>query len=168
MTTRLVEVDVHERNRLCLDCDELIDYHRASPPVKHFRDGCYVGGTEYGGHECGYKPVLCNQCDGVGWIEGGKTLQTTCDHCDGTGWEPVLWIKREVPDVVKIDVVVPATDEMIRDAPRMRETMAILSVLLSKRLDTRYHNVWRDGYREALEDVRKGRLKLNPDGHFDL
>jgi len=27
----------------------------------------------------------CGNCDGVGWIEGGKTLQTTCYACDGSG-----------------------------------------------------------------------------------
>jgi len=29
--------------------------------------------------------AICMYCDGVGWIEGGKTLQTTCPECKGTG-----------------------------------------------------------------------------------
>ena len=27
----------------------------------------------------------CDRCDGCGWHEGGKTLQTTCEKCGGTG-----------------------------------------------------------------------------------
>ena len=27
----------------------------------------------------------CDNCDGCGWYEGGKTLKTTCGVCDGTG-----------------------------------------------------------------------------------
>lgn len=27
----------------------------------------------------------CDRCDGCGWYEGGKTLQTTCEKCGGTG-----------------------------------------------------------------------------------
>jgi hypothetical protein len=30
----------------------------------------------------------CGDCDGVGWVEGGPTLQTTCARCKGTGFEP--------------------------------------------------------------------------------
>lgn len=29
--------------------------------------------------------AACWDCDGVGWVEGGETLQTTCPKCDGTG-----------------------------------------------------------------------------------
>jgi hypothetical protein len=29
--------------------------------------------------------VLCDNCDGCGWYEGGPTLQTTCEKCGGTG-----------------------------------------------------------------------------------
>jgi len=29
----------------------------------------------------------CDRCDGVGWYEGGKTLQTTCEACAGTGYK---------------------------------------------------------------------------------
>lgn len=31
----------------------------------------------------------CGDCDGVGWVEGGETLQTTCKTCGGSGWAPV-------------------------------------------------------------------------------
>ena len=27
----------------------------------------------------------CWDCDGCGWTEGGRTLQTTCGGCNGTG-----------------------------------------------------------------------------------
>jgi hypothetical protein len=27
----------------------------------------------------------CDNCDGCGWVEGGKTLKTTCSKCNGTG-----------------------------------------------------------------------------------
>lgn len=27
----------------------------------------------------------CDRCDGCGWYEGGKTLQTRCEVCDGSG-----------------------------------------------------------------------------------
>lgn len=27
----------------------------------------------------------CDRCDGCGWYEGGKTLQTLCADCRGTG-----------------------------------------------------------------------------------
>lgn len=27
----------------------------------------------------------CDRCDGCGWYEGGKTLQTTCHECGGAG-----------------------------------------------------------------------------------
>lgn len=27
----------------------------------------------------------CPRCDGCGWYEGGKTLQTECEQCKGTG-----------------------------------------------------------------------------------
>lgn len=29
--------------------------------------------------------VYCWRCDGCGWYEGGKTLQTKCEVCAGTG-----------------------------------------------------------------------------------
>lgn len=29
--------------------------------------------------------VWCDNCDGCGWYEGGKTLQTRCEKCKGTG-----------------------------------------------------------------------------------
>lgn len=29
--------------------------------------------------------VECDNCDGVGWTEGGETLQTMCPICKGTG-----------------------------------------------------------------------------------
>jgi DnaJ-class molecular chaperone len=29
--------------------------------------------------------IECDRCDGCGWYEGGKTLQTTCEICGGTG-----------------------------------------------------------------------------------
>ena len=28
---------------------------------------------------------LCDYCDGCGWYEGGKCIQTKCDKCDGHG-----------------------------------------------------------------------------------
>jgi len=30
----------------------------------------------------------CDNCDGCGWYEGGKTLQTKCEKCNGTGVVP--------------------------------------------------------------------------------
>lgn len=30
----------------------------------------------------------CDRCNGVGWYEGGKTLQTLCEQCKGTGYKP--------------------------------------------------------------------------------
>lgn len=27
----------------------------------------------------------CSRCDGCGWYEGGKALQTGCEECGGTG-----------------------------------------------------------------------------------
>lgn len=30
-------------------------------------------------------PEYCDNCDGVGWYEGGRTLQTTCTKCGGSG-----------------------------------------------------------------------------------
>ena len=29
--------------------------------------------------------VECDYCDGTGWFEGGKVLQTKCHECGGTG-----------------------------------------------------------------------------------
>jgi hypothetical protein len=34
--------------------------------------------------------AYCGYCDGCGWYEGGKTLQTTCEYCKGTGFEPII------------------------------------------------------------------------------
>ena len=31
----------------------------------------------------------CGDCDGCGWVEGGKALQTKCATCKGTGLVPV-------------------------------------------------------------------------------
>jgi len=31
--------------------------------------------------------TFCSDCDGTGWLEGGKALQTKCRTCDGTGFE---------------------------------------------------------------------------------
>ena len=28
---------------------------------------------------------ICMNCDGVGWVEGGKTLKTVCHVCKGSG-----------------------------------------------------------------------------------
>lgn len=33
-------------------------------------------------------PEVCMDCDGCGWTEGGKTLQTKCEKCGGTGEVP--------------------------------------------------------------------------------
>jgi RecJ-like exonuclease len=27
----------------------------------------------------------CRECDGCGWVEGGRTLKTECSRCHGTG-----------------------------------------------------------------------------------
>ena len=35
--------------------------------------------------ECDARDEECYACDGVGWTEGGVTLQTGCEKCDGTG-----------------------------------------------------------------------------------
>ena len=32
--------------------------------------------------------MLCPDCDGVGWYEGGETLQTPCKRCKGSGEVP--------------------------------------------------------------------------------
>jgi hypothetical protein len=29
--------------------------------------------------------AYCGDCDGCGWVEGGKTLKTPCSACGGTG-----------------------------------------------------------------------------------
>lgn len=29
--------------------------------------------------------MYCDNCDGCGWYEGGKTLQTKCEKCNGAG-----------------------------------------------------------------------------------
>lgn len=33
-------------------------------------------------------PEYCGDCDGTGWVEGGRTIKTTCERCKGSGWEP--------------------------------------------------------------------------------
>ena len=38
--------------------------------------------------KAGKKKVIqrdCSYCDGCGWYEGGKYLQTQCEQCNGTG-----------------------------------------------------------------------------------
>lgn len=32
--------------------------------------------------------AYCERCDGCGWYEGGRTIQTRCERCDGTGVAP--------------------------------------------------------------------------------
>ena len=39
-------------------------------------------------HQVRAGSVYCDRCDGCGWYEGGKTLQTECEVCDGTGVVP--------------------------------------------------------------------------------
>ncbi len=29
--------------------------------------------------------MYCDRCDGCGWYDGGRTLQTKCERCGGTG-----------------------------------------------------------------------------------
>lgn len=29
--------------------------------------------------------MWCDECDGTGWVEGGKALQTQCSKCKGEG-----------------------------------------------------------------------------------
>lgn len=47
--------------------------------------------TEEERHERAQKAALrrwyeyCGDCDGCGWVEGGKTLKTTCTACEGRG-----------------------------------------------------------------------------------
>jgi hypothetical protein len=31
------------------------------------------------------RPVECERCDGVGWVEGGVALHTSCSACGGSG-----------------------------------------------------------------------------------
>lgn len=33
--------------------------------------------------------MFCDDCDGTGWTEGGKSLKTKCRRCRGSGFEPV-------------------------------------------------------------------------------
>jgi DnaJ-class molecular chaperone len=33
----------------------------------------------------GLKMERCMDCDGCGWVEGGKVLQTSCSKCKGRG-----------------------------------------------------------------------------------
>ena len=33
----------------------------------------------------GVETVMCGECDGVGWTEGGETIKTTCSACGGRG-----------------------------------------------------------------------------------
>lgn len=40
---------------------------------------CFVSGARRSNQE------WCDRCDGCGWYEGGKTLQTKCEKCNGTG-----------------------------------------------------------------------------------
>lgn len=45
------------------------------------------------------KREYCDQCDGVGWYEGGgPKIQTTCEACNGTGFKPEEKKEYEKPD----------------------------------------------------------------------
>lgn len=33
----------------------------------------------------GLHKEICMDCDGCGWVEGGKALQTGCEKCKGRG-----------------------------------------------------------------------------------
>lgn len=53
-----------------------------------------------------YTHQYCDQCDGCGWYEGGKALQTTCEQCNGTGWMPraiPLPVIKQTKNAVTID-----------------------------------------------------------------
>ena len=33
--------------------------------------------------------MYCDDCDGCGWVEGGKALKTICKTCKGNGVVPI-------------------------------------------------------------------------------
>lgn len=48
-------------------------------------DKLIVSGALLDAREALPKFEECGDCDGVGWVEGGKALQTACSKCKGTG-----------------------------------------------------------------------------------
>jgi hypothetical protein len=83
---------------LCVECG-------AVPPLAGLRrcDPCHAKFLAYQrryngyaprrhggpGHPATYVPMVqCGDCDGVGWVEGGPTIQTTCRTCHGQGAIP--------------------------------------------------------------------------------
>lgn len=74
-------------------CEATRASRQCSLPLGHNGDHSaliklYPGGGKFS-REWPQEPVVlvqeCDRCDGCGWYEGGKTLQTTCEECNGTG-----------------------------------------------------------------------------------
>ena len=40
---------------------------------------------------------MCDECDGCGWVEGGRVLQTKCKPCNGTGIIKVIDKTKRIP-----------------------------------------------------------------------
>ena len=54
----------------------------------------------------------CRNCDGCGWYEGGKTIQTTCEKCAGKGW---TWEDAAIADATRErEHVQPAIEDYLR------------------------------------------------------
>lgn len=51
----------------------------------------------------------CSYCDGVGWYEGGPTIQTTCEHCKGTRIDGKIMVRLNGYGLFKADTLIEAT-----------------------------------------------------------
>jgi hypothetical protein len=67
-----------EKNLILSDLDDEEGYQK----IKNLRQEEILNIT-YGNPTEEYQE--CNRCDGCGWYEGGKTIQTKCEVCHGTG-----------------------------------------------------------------------------------
>lgn len=62
----------------------------------------------------------CDRCDGCGWYEGGKTIQTSCEVCQGTGIVkrvPFVWPQ---PPPTPLEAFAMSKDHWLRKIESLR------------------------------------------------
>lgn len=65
-----------------------------------------------------WRKFECDQCDGCGWYEGGKTLQTTCETCRGNGFivQPLAKVDKWEERAKKFDDKLPELAKALRSS----------------------------------------------------
>lgn len=82
---RIVAAAGVDDTRRCAVCDVVMEADDRS--IASDEDICTACGPNDGDEV----EVECDDCDGCGWVEGGRTIKTECSTCKGEGVVRRVW-----------------------------------------------------------------------------